>query len=203
MVELVLMDSRQKIIQHLKRQGLATVRELTVALGLSENAVRHQLSRLEREGFVEVGGQKQHKGRPATTFMLTEAAEGLFPKQYRELLEIVLLEAKEQNVLEPVIDGVARRFAEQLKPELAKLSAEAKVRHLRDRLDIGEMLFLETTPIGWELKAYNCLYKAAGCKFEAVWDLVPKVLELSLETSVERPLCQRDGERSCIFTIAK
>jgi predicted ArsR family transcriptional regulator len=202
MVELVETDTRSELIAHLKRSGPSTVRELMTALRLSENAVRHRLSRLEREGFIEAQRRRPEKGRPAQVYALTEAAEGLFPKQYRELLELVLLEAREQGALPALMEGVARRLGTQVRDALEGLRDEARVRALRDLLDIGEMLHLERTPAGFELRAYNCLYRAAGQKFEPVCDLVPRIIALATDANVERPSCQRDGQRACVFSIA-
>jgi predicted ArsR family transcriptional regulator len=194
-------DTRSELIAHLKRDGPMSVRELMHVLELSENAVRHRLNKLEREGFVEQQRKRTEKGRPAQVFALTEAAEGLFPKQYRELLELILSEAQSQGVLPALMQGVAQRLSDQLKPALENTQGETRLQLLRDLLDVGEMLHLERTPAGFELRAYNCLYRAAGSKFEAVCDLVPNTIGLALGSSVDRPACQRDGQRACIFSI--
>jgi predicted ArsR family transcriptional regulator len=194
-------DTRSELIAHLKRNGPSSVRELMQALTLSENAVRHRLGKLEFEGFVEQQRQRSEKGRPAQAYVLTEAAEGLFPKQYRELLELVLSEAQSQGVLPMLMHGVAQRLSDQLKPALEHTHGEGRMQRLRDLLDVGEMLHLERTPAGFELRAYNCLYRAAGSKFEAVCDLVPSIIGLVLGSSVDRPACQRDGQRACVFSI--
>jgi predicted ArsR family transcriptional regulator len=201
MVKMVESDSRTELISHLKRSGQSTVKELMQHLKLSENAVRHRLSSLEREGFVNASRQRSEKGRPAQVYALTEAAEGLFPKQYRELLELLLLEAQTQGVLNSLMNGIARRLSAQLKVALEGKHGKDKLEMLRDLLDIGQMLHLERTEAGYELRAYNCLYKAAGSKFEAVCDLIPNIIGLATGNDTNRPVCQRDGQRACVFSI--
>jgi predicted ArsR family transcriptional regulator len=201
MVKMVESDSRTELISHLKRKGHSTVKELTQQLKLSENAVRHRLSSLERQGFVNVGQRRSEKGRPAQVYALTEAAEGLFPKQYRELLELLLLEAQTQGVLNSLMNGVARRLGAQLQAALEGRQGRDRLEMLRDLLDIGHMLQLERTEAGYELRAFNCLYKTAGSKFEAVCDLIPNIIGLATGNDTNRPVCQRDGQRACVFSI--
>jgi predicted ArsR family transcriptional regulator len=55
------------------------------------------------------------------------------------------------------------------------------------------------TTSSWEFKAYNCVYRDTGCKFEAVCNLLPKVIKRAKHLTAERVICQRDGERYCHF----
>jgi predicted ArsR family transcriptional regulator len=198
------MDSRQQVLEHLKRHGPSSILSLSSALGLSENAVRHHLTSLEREGFVQASLERRGVGRPTRLYALTEAAEGLFPKQYQQLLEVVLEQAQHQGTLEKILRGVVQQFRDQVKPALHSLEGEARLRGLLQQLDYGGMLsHLEATESGWELQAYNCMYKAIGCKFEPVCNLVPRVIEATTDLPTERITCQRDGERVCRFSIQR
>lgn len=198
------MDSRQQLIAHLKQQGACTIPEFVAALELSENAVRHHLSHLKREGFIEVSLHRGGVGRPAKRYALSSAAEGLFPKRYEELLSIVLAEAQDEEVLESLMTGVVNRLVNQLSPNLEGDMPRAKLMSLIEKLDYGEMLAqLEETEGGWELRAFNCVYRGAGCKFEVVCDILPRVITRATGLSAKRPFCQRDGERACTFIIDK
>lgn len=198
------MESRQNLIAHLKQQGACTIPTLAAALDLSENAVRHHLTYLEREGFIETSLQRDGVGRPAKRYALSSAAEGLFPKRYEELLSIVLEEAQDEEVLEPLMTGVINRLVEQLSPNLTGNTPRTKLMSLIEQLDYGEMLArLEETESGWELRAFNCVYREAGCKFETVCNVLPRVITKATGLRAERPFCQRDGERACTFVIDK
>jgi predicted ArsR family transcriptional regulator len=170
------------------------------ALGISENAVRHHLGHLKQEGFIQETLEKGSVGRPSKRFEITLAAEGEFPKRYKELLEIVLEQAATQDMLENLIHAVVLRLSEQIKPELKHIEPRARLRLLMEKLDYGEMLgHLQDTPGDWEFKAYNCVYRDTGCKFEPVCNLLPKVVSLSTGLPVERIICQRDGMNYCHF----
>jgi predicted ArsR family transcriptional regulator len=198
------METRLKLLEHLKKRGPCSVQDLTGALGISENAVRHHLGGLQRLGFIEVRLERGGIGRPAKRYGLTLAAEGLFPKRYQELLELVLQEAEARNQLESVLAGVVERMAAQVAPELEDLEGEARLRGLAQKLDFGNMLAdMEATEGGWELRAYNCSYRDTGCKFEAVCNLMPRVVTRLTGLPAERVACQRDGEQACHFTIGR
>ncbi|MGK0619819.1 helix-turn-helix transcriptional regulator [Meiothermus cerbereus] len=191
-------------MEFLKQHGPSTIKELMAHLGLSETAVRHQLSGLEKSGWLAKEERRLGKGRPATVYRLTQASEGLFPKRYPELLDAVLAEAEREGIIERLLEGVAESMASELRRKLAGLEGQAKLEALLEYMDYGEMLgTLEETPTGWELKAHNCLYYATGQRFEAVCNLPPRVITRATGLPAERPFCQRDGQRACHFLIQK
>ena len=67
---------RGRIIALLRR-GASTVEELAAALGVTDNAVRVHLQRLEREGVVSATGTRQGPGagKPATTYQVATEAD--------------------------------------------------------------------------------------------------------------------------------
>ena len=104
MVEMVektddLQSAAQAIATHLKKHGSSSIPELREALHLSENAVRHHLSQLERKGLlIREVSSTAGRGRPATRYRLTASAEGLFPKRYLELLDALLHAARAEGL---------------------------------------------------------------------------------------------------------
>src|SRR5918911_1443665 len=76
------------------RQGNRTVNDLAAALGLTDNAVRTHLDRLERDGLVHPSGTRPGTRKPNITYSLTpEAERQLFPKMYgpifRQFLDVL------------------------------------------------------------------------------------------------------------------
>src|SRR5215207_5915948 len=66
-----------------KRQ---TVSDLATDLGLTDNAVRAQIERLERDGLVAKAGSRRGVRRPHVEYELTPAALKRFPRAYEPLL---------------------------------------------------------------------------------------------------------------------
>lgn len=196
------MESRDRLLARLKRTGPATVPELVDASGLSENTVRHHLTRFRAAGLVdEAEALHEGPGRPAKRYRLTRAAEGHFPKRYDELLQLVLAEAEAEDRLSPLLDGVARRLGGALRDELARLPPKQRLLALMERLDYGDMLgqLEETAGDGWTFEAHNCVYYQAGVRFEPVCDLLPRSIRSATGLPAERVVCQRDGSRTCHF----
>jgi predicted ArsR family transcriptional regulator len=202
MVRMWEMETRDRVLRHLKRHGATTIAGLSAALALSANAARHHLLSLERTGAVRsatpIGSGT--RGRPATRYELTLVAEASFPKRYPELLAALLAEAEAQGSLEPLLSGIAARLAASLRDELIDLPPRARLLTLLRRLDYGDMLpALTLRPPAWHLVAHNCVYREAGCQVEGVCELLPRVVRLATDLPAERVACQRDGERTCTF----
>ena len=200
MVETV--ESRDRVLAHLKRTGASSVPGLVAALGLAENTVRHHLSRLRAAGLVdEAPAVHDGPGRPARRYQLTRAAEGHFPKRYDELLQLVLAEAEAEDRLAPLLDGVAQRLGGAVRDELLRLPPRDRLLALMERLDYGDMLGqLDEAPNeAWTFEAHNCVYYQAGVRFEPVCDLLPHAIRSATGLPAERVVCQRDGSRTCRF----
>lgn len=197
------MDTRDRVLRHLKRQGPSTVAEVAAALALSPNATRHHLLALERAGVVaaEPDRGRRAAGRPARRYALTDAAEDAFPKRYPELLAALLAVAERQHLIEPLLRGVVDALATPLRAELAALPPRERLRALLKALRYGDMLpALTADPDGWRLVAHNCVYRDAGCQVAGVCDLLPRVVEAATGLPAERLSCQRDGRAACSFS---
>jgi predicted ArsR family transcriptional regulator len=197
------MDTRERTLRHLKRHGPSSVAELSIALGLSANAVRHHLTRLSRAGVVRLDAtaNRAGRGRPAQRYTLTVAAEDAFPKRYPELLTAVLREAERRGALDELLEGVAQSLADALRVDLAGLEPRARLLALLRALDFGDMLPALSFPgRAWRLDAHNCVYREAGCQVRGVCDLLPRVIALATGLAAERLECQRDGRSACTFT---
>jgi predicted ArsR family transcriptional regulator len=104
----------------LLRGAARTVNEISGTLGLTQNAVRVQLSALERDGLVKQRGTRAGTRKPHLSYELTDEAEALFPKAYSpvltELLAVLTARLPEQTVNE-ILDEAGRRLAKHHFPE--------------------------------------------------------------------------------------
>ena len=197
------METRDRVLRHLKRQGPSTVAELASALSLSPNATRHHLLALERVAIVasEPDRGPRGAGRPARRYALTLAAEDAFPKRYPELLAALLTVADRQRVLDPLLRGVVDALATPLRADLMRLPPRERLWRLLQALEYGDMLpALTAESGGWTLVAHNCVYRDAGCQAPGVCELLPRVVEAATDLPAERLSCQRDGLPTCTFT---
>ena len=128
------LESTRGQIVNLLRRTRQTVDDLAAALGLTDNAVRSHLVRLERDGLVRQRGVRRGERRPSLVYELTSDAELLFPKAYAPALGSLLEVMSERVPAEDLADiarEAGRRLAEgkQLAAgdTAARLAAAAQV----------------------------------------------------------------------------
>ncbi len=114
-------DTRQQILEIIKRHGEATVRELSQELGLTSVTVRHHLEILRSQGYIadpEIS-RTNKPGRPRFVYRLTSTAADLFPNNYSGLAS-ALLEAVEDCVppsaCQALLELTAKHIAERAGP---------------------------------------------------------------------------------------
>jgi len=113
-------DTRQQILEILKRKGEVTVQDLSDELGLTSVTVRHHLEILRSEGYItdpEVR-RSNRPGRPRYVYRLTSTAADLFPNNYSGLASALL------NAINECAD-----------PEDSALMMEKAAEHMADRAD--------------------------------------------------------------------
>ncbi len=108
-------DTRQQILEILKRHGEVTVQELSHELNLTSVTVRHHLEILRSDGYItepEVH-RSNRPGRPRYTYRLTSTAADLFPNNYSGLADVLLNVFEEcvpSEMCDHLLDEAAKRF---------------------------------------------------------------------------------------------
>lgn len=107
--------TRKDILDMLRRDGAATVKQIGSRLSLTPTGIRQHLTVLERDGLVISHEERGHVGRPSLSYSLTPEGHALYPKKYDDLANLLIDEAR--RVLGPqaaadLIKSVAARFAE-------------------------------------------------------------------------------------------
>ena len=107
--------TRQEILDYLRRQGEATVRELGALLQLTSTGIHQHLTVLQRDDLVSLRETRGKIGRPALVYSLTPAGGALFPSRYDDLSNLLLDEIRAiagSKGLQSVLMRVARRSAD-------------------------------------------------------------------------------------------
>ena len=154
-------QTRQEILDLLRRNGQMTATELSEMLGIGAVGIRQHIALLERDGLVHTAAVRRGVGRPSHLYALTAAAEALFPRRYDRLLMDALEFIAEQGGAEAVDQLFARRrrkLAEQYGPRLAGKSRAEQVAELAAILtEQGYMCDWEQLPEGgFALIEHNC-----------------------------------------------
>jgi predicted ArsR family transcriptional regulator len=193
---------RGRIIALLRR-GASTVEELAAALGVTDNAVRAHLQRLESERVVVATGSRQGPGagKPATTYQVATDAEASLSSAYAPVLSALLQTLAERTPPEE-LDALMREAGRRLGPAEPKGgSLDSRVRAAAALLaSLGSELDVERTPEGFLLRGFACPLAAAvrgepsAC--HAVEALVGAVVGVPV-----RERCDRSAGARCRFEI--
>ena len=206
-----LASTRGHIVTLLRRDR-RSVEDLAQALDLTPNAVRMQLTALERDGLVQRDGVRRGAGKPATLYELTPEAERIFPKAYGTLLHLFLDVVSERlppAALEEVVREVGRRLA-ALAPRGSPVSGtwgaagapapgERAARAIAVLHDVGGLAELEEGDGAAVIRGYSCPLAAVAPAHPEVCRLMETLLSALLGAAV-RERCER-GEPQCLFVL--
>jgi predicted ArsR family transcriptional regulator len=179
------------------------VEELAQALALTDNAVRAQLTLLEREGIVRSVGIRRDGmvGKPAMLYGVAPDASALFSSAYAPLLSSLLAELGERmssRQLDTLLRGAGRRLAPAL-PRSATFND--RVRASAAFLGaLGADADLVHTSNGYELRGHGCVLSEAVTACPATCKAVEALLS-EVTGTVVRERCDRANQPHCRFLI--
>lgn len=135
MVTLIeLPEVRRTLLETIKRHEVRTVDELVSDIGLSKNAVRTHLLKLEAQGLIERQMlSSEHPGRPRLAFRLGVSGIEAFPKSDGELLTALLNFLSEKGH-EAIIEAFFQQVWLTREREFEALLARVNNPKLEDRL---------------------------------------------------------------------
>lgn len=201
----LLTSTRGRVIGLLRRSD-RTTGELAEHLGLTHNAIRAQLTALERDGLVRTAGRRREGvGKPAFIYELTPAAERLFPRAYDDVLVSLIHTLSERlghEETERILRTTGRRAASsQEVPEGASV---------RDRLDAGLAILGdmggdgEVVEEGGRLKirGYSCPLAAVVPHHPEACALVEELLTAALGVRI-REVCDKGERPRCGFELVE
>lgn len=201
----LLSGTRREVVL-LLRAGPKTVRSMAEVLDLTRNAIRSQLSKLERDGLVKVVARRPTKRKPEHVYGLTEDAEQLFPKSYDAVLNAllsVLAEERDSTEMNQLLGEVGRRLAWIYKPHQLEESPVDRIERARHALqDMGGLPNVRKNGDTVHLEGVSCpiasIVEAHG---KRACDLARALLEELTELPVERSCEVESGCANCRFTI--
>ncbi len=198
--------SRGEIVQQLRARGGVSADELAGVLGVSKQCVRKHLDVLERDGYVQHAPERGERGRPALVFRLTVKAEELFPKRYDLFAKAVLRQVGEvwgERGLNAVFCGCASEMIASLKPQLERLSFDARVERLTELLaEMGYEAEAEKLADGsYILTEWNCPQSEVARDYRQLCDQELVVYRDLLATDVFRESRIAGGSSRCAYRV--
>ena len=197
--------TRQQILDYLRRNSSATVKELDSHLGLTSTGVRQHLTVLEREGLVEAHEERGRVGRPALVYQLSDKGDGLYPKKYDQLANILLEEVRQvagAQALQTLLRRVALRFAEPYAERLEGKSLPERVseaaRIINER---GSEADCEQDGDDWLIHQYTCPFPQVARQNSCVCALDVEFVRQLVGSDARLSTSLLRGNRSCTYRI--
>lgn len=197
-------STRGKLVSLLRRASL-TVDELAKALGITDNAVRAQLSALERDGLVRQAGVRRGGGKPSYAYALTPEFEPVLSRAYLPMLVRLLRELGRrmpEEQLTEILRDVGRRWAGEFAASAGDPKSQAEIAsNLLNQL--GGVTEVENRQGSLVIQGYSCPLAVIVRDNPAVCRSIEALL--SQLTGMDlRERCDRSGERvRCCFDISE
>lgn len=201
------LDERDReILEHLHRSAGGDVQALCELLGVTRNAVRQRIARLEALGLISSELRQQLRGRPRHLFRVTADGFHALGENYRELAVVlwaVITEVADVVVREQLVSRVRDLLAGRFRSQLVETDS------VEDRLD---QLAATMKASGFNVETDHSgglqILRETSCPFpmlaegdETICQVERQVLEQVLGVPVEfRSRC-RDGHGCCEFQV--
>ena len=195
-------STRGRVVALLRR-GPHTIEELAEALGLTDNAVRAQISTLERDGVVVATGTRRDGGvgKPATLYATAPASDTLFSTAYAPTLAALIAELG-QRLTVSELRSILRNTGRRLAPADTARTFKARVDNAARLLaDLGADADLVTTKEGYEIQSHGCPLAQAVNAHPQTCRIVEQLLSEVTDAKVHEH-CDRTSDRpKCAFHI--
>ncbi len=201
------LDNRDReILQHLHDVLVCDVQELCELLGVTRNAIRQRISRLESGGLLVAELQSQTRGRPRNVYRVTPEGLHALGENYRQLA-VVLWQAivgyEDGAVREALIGRVQTALANRFRGSLGSSeTVEKRVDDLADEMKASGFN-VESDHSGslHILRETSCPFPMLSDIDDPICQLERRVLEQVLGAPVEFHGRCRDGQSCCEFHV--
>lgn len=200
-------ELKRSLLLELKRGGAAAIAALAKPLGVTGEAVRQQLSVLEKDGWVrrKPGPRPAGRGRPTALYSLTAAGEELFPKAYDALaVELIDTVAGQMGpeALEKILAALAEARVKRLSPAMKGLPLEKRLERLKE-LYLSEDPFMSVERRGKELRLIerNCPFFGVASRRPALCSVTVNAMSRLLGRRVSREERFQTGHGRCAFLV--
>ena len=201
-------EPRRSILIALKRDRAAGVAEIAERNGITYEAARQQLGRLEADGWIarQIDRSAPGPGRPRSVYHLTAAGDHLFPKEYDELA-VALIDAAADRLgpeaLHSLLEEIASKKVEQLLPQIDGKSLDERLAALRNIYKTDDPFCRVEYGDGDEVRLVemNCPYLEVAKRRPALCSVTVSVLRRLLQRDVVRTERFQAGDGRCVFTV--
>ncbi|RTQ94495.1 helix-turn-helix transcriptional regulator [Lysinibacillus telephonicus] len=200
-------NTRDRILELLKKEVSLSVNELTELLNITHMAVRKHLIVLENEGLVKSTETKQSMGRPLQVYSLTDKGDQIFPKNYEGITLEFLRDIEElhgEKSIQLLFERRENRLTQEYKNRMNNKSITEKIDELvniqNEKGYMANVTQLDNQT--FELIEYNCPIYSVAQEFKMACRCETEMFKNVLDTDqVRRVCCKTDGDDHCKFKL--
>ena len=204
--------TRLRLLQLLQKNHSDTVDGLAKTVGLAPATIRRHLDILQRDRLVAFEEVRKKTGRPEYSFYLTDDGQEALPKNYDQLLGMVVQELSTmttegtaskngQQLLDLVFSRLSTRVAQIYEDQVEGRDLPHRLATLMGYLT-EEDFFPEADVSGGTLRIrlLNCPFRSVALHNKAVCSFDLNLISSLLEMDIERQDCIHDGDQGCTYT---
>ena len=204
-------QTRQHILEILKERGQATVEEIVTALSdrigdITAVTVRHHLEILRGDGLVAAPEVRRRTtpGRPQHVYALTARALDLFPNNYRNFADGLLLQLKHRlpsREVNVILEGVADQMVAEA--QITDAPMPIRLNQVVEYLTAqGYSAYWEKGDQGYVLHTGNCPYHHLSSSHRELCDMDSRLITHLLGGIVPRQIAHMaSGDENCAYLI--
>jgi predicted ArsR family transcriptional regulator len=199
-------STRNNIVHLLKKNGSMSIDELSKCIDITPMGIRQHLLALEKKDMVTYTVRKRGIGRPGFIYMLTEAANELFPMTYDQfalgiLRDITRYEGPEK--IDQIFGWRRNRMLESKKVALAgEQNIEDTLHHFKALLEAdGHLVELSRNNGHYHLKQYHCPISKVAREFGEACKHELQLYRELIGKNVIREQSVSEGAPACLYVI--
>jgi DeoR family transcriptional regulator, suf operon transcriptional repressor len=198
-------STKGRIVESLQRSGARTAAELAADHGLTPNAIRQHLARLERDGLVVEASERRGPTKPSLVFSLTPEGRRLFPQRYGALLNALIEEIGQTegpDKVRELFHNIGKRSARKFAGRFIGKNPEERVAELTAILrEQGVVADYERSGDGYILREHSCPFRETAAAHPEVCSVVHTLMEEVLPAKAEQVSSIARGDATCDFAI--
>lgn len=201
-------STRKNIILLLKKNSGMSIEDLSKVIDITPMGIRQHLLALEKKGIVSYVTRRKGIGRPGFIYMLTEAANVMFPDAYDSFAVGLLRDIKKYEGSEKIDKIFSWRRDRLFKMNKEALSGKE---NLEDTLHVfknileanGHLIEISRNNGNYHLKQFHCPIQKISSEFKDACKYELQLYRDLINKNITREQALSEGAQSCLYLIPR
>ncbi len=201
-------STRKNIILLLKKNGGMSIEDLSKVIDITPMGIRQHLLALEKKGIVNYVTKRKGIGRPGFIYLLTEAANNLFPETYDSFAVGLLRDIRKHEGSEKIDKIFSWRRDRLFKMNKEALSGKEdlddKLHTFKNILETnGHIIDISRNNGHYQLKQYHCPIHKISSEFKDACKHELQLYRDLISKNIVREHALSEGAPSCLYLIPR